>query len=121
VPPQTTTADAPAAAPEERTPETPAEMREDIERHREDLGDTVAALAEKTDVKARAKEKVAGVRQNVTAKKSDLMGRARQSSPDGASSAATQVKTKAQENPVPTAAIAAFVGGVLFGRITKGR
>jgi hypothetical protein len=50
-----------------------------------------------------------------------VMGRARESSPDGANSAATQVKTKAQENPVPTAALAAFVGGFLFGRITKKR
>jgi hypothetical protein len=32
----------------------------------------------------------------------------------------TQVKTKAQENPVPTAAIAAFVGGFLLGRLSKG-
>jgi len=98
-------------------------MRVEIERTREELGDTVAALAEKTDVKARARDKVAEVKSNVTEKKTELMGRARESSPDGASSAATQVttqvKTKAQQNPVPTAALAAFVGGYLFGRITK--
>ena len=139
VPPETTTADAPAAAPRTttgdatrtttgdapatrdatRTPDNPAELRAEIERTRLELGDTVAALAEKTDVKARAKEKVAEVRHNVTEKKTELMGRARESSPDGANSAADQVRTKAQENPVPTAAIAAFVGGFLFGRITK--
>ena len=100
-------------------PDDPQQLRADIERTREDLGDTVAALAEKTDVKARAKEKVAEVRTNVTEKKTELMGRARESSPEGANSAATQVKTKAQDNPVPTAALAAFVGGFLFGRITK--
>jgi len=50
-----------------------------------------------------------------------LMGKARETSPDGASSAAVQVRTKAQQNPVPTAALAAFVGGVLLGRITKRR
>ena len=116
VPPeQTTVGDAPA----QPTPENPAEMRDEIERTRQELGDTVAALAEKTDVKARAKDKVAEVRTNVTEKKTELMGRARESSPQGASSAATQVKTKAQQNPVPTAALAAFVGGWLFGRITK--
>ena len=98
---------------------TPEELRREIEATREDLGDTAAALASKTDVKARAKEKVAEVRTNVTEKKTELMGRARDSSPEGASSAATQVKTKAQQNPVPTAALAAFVGGFLFGRITK--
>lgn len=34
-----------------------AEIREDIERTRRDLGDTVEALAHKADVPARAKEK----------------------------------------------------------------
>jgi len=109
------------AAPSQQPPEDPAQLREDIERTREDLGDTVAALAEKTDVKARAKEKVSEVRQNVTEKRTELMGKARESSPDGANSAAVQVRTKAQENPIPTAAFAAFVGGFLFGRITKRR
>jgi ElaB/YqjD/DUF883 family membrane-anchored ribosome-binding protein len=103
----------------QQPPEDPAQLRDDIERTRQDLGDTVAALAEKTDVKARAREKVAEVRHNVNEKKTELMGRARESSPDGANTAAVQVRTKAQENPVPTAAIAAFVGGFLFGRITK--
>jgi hypothetical protein len=106
---------------QQQQPEDPAELRADIERTRQDLGDTVAALAEKTDVKARAKDKVSEVRQNVTDKKTELMGKARESSPDGANSAAVQVRSKAQENPVPTAALAAFVGGFLFGRITKRR
>jgi ElaB/YqjD/DUF883 family membrane-anchored ribosome-binding protein len=114
----TTVGDAPAAG-AQPTPQTPEELRVEIERTRQDLGDTVAALAEKTDVKARAKEKVAEVKSNVTEKKTELMGRARESSPEGANSAATQVRTKAQQNPVPTAALAAFVGGFLFGRITK--
>jgi ElaB/YqjD/DUF883 family membrane-anchored ribosome-binding protein len=101
-----------------QTPDDPQQLRADIERTREDLGDTVAALAEKTDVKARARDKVAEVRQNVNQRRTELVDRARESSPDGASSAATQVRAKAQENPIPTAAIAAFVGGFLVGRIT---
>jgi chromosome segregation ATPase len=121
VPQQATTGDVPAAAPARQTPETPAELRAEIERTRQDLGDTVAALAEKTDVKARARDKVAEVKSTVTEKRTELMGRARESSPDGATSAATQVKMKAQQNPVPTAALAAFVGGYLFGRITRRR
>ena len=120
VPQPTTTGDAPAVA-SQPTPETPEELRADIERTRQDLGDTVAALAEKTDVKARARDKVAEVKSTVTEKRTELMGRARKSSPDGATSAATQVKMKAQQNPVPTAALAAFVGGYLFGRITRRR
>ena len=53
------------SAPPQPPPEDPGALRADIERTRLDLGDTVAALAEKTDVKARAKEKVAEVRHNV--------------------------------------------------------
>jgi ElaB/YqjD/DUF883 family membrane-anchored ribosome-binding protein len=113
--------DDPNAAGAERPPEDPEQLRSDIERTRQDLGDTVAALAEKTDVKARAKEKVAEVRHNVSEKRTELMGRARESSPDGANSAAVQVREKAQANPVPTAAIAALVGGFLLGRLTKRR
>jgi ElaB/YqjD/DUF883 family membrane-anchored ribosome-binding protein len=101
-----------------QTPDDPQQLRVDIERTREDLGDTVAALAEKTDVKARARDKVAEVRETINQRRTELVGRARESSPDGASSAATQVRAKAQENPIHTAAIAAFVGGFLLGRIT---
>ncbi len=36
----------------------PAEIRADIEQTREELGETVEALAAKTDVKARAQDKV---------------------------------------------------------------
>jgi hypothetical protein len=102
-------------------PEDSAELRAEIERTRLALGDTVAALAEKTDVKTRAKEKVAEVRQNVTEKRTQLMGKARESRPESASSAAVQVRSKAEENPIATAALAAFAGGFLFGRITKRR
>jgi ElaB/YqjD/DUF883 family membrane-anchored ribosome-binding protein len=103
----------------EQRPQDPEQLRADIARTREHLGDTVAALAEKTDFKARAKDKVAEVRHNVTEKRTELMGRARDNSPDGAGSAAAKVRAKAQENPVATATIAAFVGGVVFGRITR--
>jgi len=113
--------DDPNAERGEQPPEDPAQLRDDIERTRQDLGDTVAALAEKTDVKTRAKEKVAEVRHNVSEKRTEMMDRARESSPDGANSAAVQMREKAQANPVPTAAIAALVGGFLLGRLTKRR
>jgi hypothetical protein len=103
------------------TPDDPRQLREDIERTRQELGETVAALAEKTDVKARAKEKVAEVRQNVDAKRAELMSRTGRepTSADSGPSTAVQIRQKAEQNPVPTAALAAFVGGFLFGRLTK--
>jgi hypothetical protein len=47
------------------------------------------------------------------------MGRARESTPDSAGTAATQIKGKAQENPIPVAAVAAFLGGFIAGRISR--
>jgi len=50
------TADQPADA--QSVPDDPEQLRQDIERTREQLGETVEALVAKTDVKAQAKEKV---------------------------------------------------------------
>lgn len=105
---------------------TPDEIRAEIEDVREDLGDTAAALAAKTDVKARAKEKVDDVKQKVAEKKEAIgggsgtgFGPGSGSSDPGAPSPVDQLRAKAQANPIPTAAIAAFVGGFLLGRISS--
>jgi hypothetical protein len=123
------------------------QLRAEIEDTREELGDTVEALAAKTDVKTRAREKADELKRNTLAKKDELISKAKQASPvggdgDGDGSVATegppgttaergnsggvgpiveQLKTKAQQNPVPTAALAAFVGGVAFGRLITRR
>jgi hypothetical protein len=106
---------------------TPEELRREIEATREDLGDTAAALASKTDVKARAKEKVEDLKQTATEKTESIKeaafsgtgGDATSSNPGvaaTASSVATQAKTKAQENPALVATAMAFMGGFLLGR-----
>ena len=125
------------------------QLRAEIEDTREELGDTVEALAAKTDVKTRAREKADELKRNTLAKKDELIAKAKQASPvggdgdgDGDGSIATegtpgttaeggngggvgpiveQLKTKARQNPVPTAALAAFVGGVAFGRLITRR
>jgi ElaB/YqjD/DUF883 family membrane-anchored ribosome-binding protein len=100
----------------------PEAIRREIEETREDLGDTAAALAAKTDVKARAKEKVDSVKHTISEKKESI---ASSTSGNGegpgaqANAAFTQAKTKAEQNPIPVAAIGAFVIGFLLGRITK--
>jgi hypothetical protein len=98
-----------------------AQLRADIEETREDLGETVAALAEKTDVKTRAKEKLSGVRDSVATKRAEVTDRARETTPDGAGSALATVQAQAERNPLVTAAAAALVGGFLVGRLTKRR
>jgi hypothetical protein len=50
----------------------PAKLREEIEKTREELGETVAAVAEKTDVKAQAQAKVEGAKAQASAKADDL-------------------------------------------------
>jgi ElaB/YqjD/DUF883 family membrane-anchored ribosome-binding protein len=97
----------------------PQEIRRDIEETRDELGDTVEALAEKTDVKSQTQKKIADVKQSVNIKKDEVIGRARQASPEGARSAAGTMSQKARENPLPVAVAGAFVAGLLFGRITN--
>jgi hypothetical protein len=107
---------------------TPEELRREIEATREDLGDTAAALASKTDVKARAKEKVEDLKQTATEKTESIKEAAFSGTGEGAASSsdpgvaakatsvATQAKTKAQENPALVATAMAFMGGFLLGR-----
>ncbi len=71
---------------------TADELREEIEDVRRDLGDTAAALAAKTDVETRARER------------------------------AGELKLRAKENPKPLAIGAgAFVAVLLAGRVIGGR
>ena len=104
-----------------RTPDDPEQLRDDIERTREDLGETVAALAEKSDVKARAKDKVAAVKSKVDEKRAAVMhrGGGDPTSAQSGPGATARVRQKAEDNPVQTAALAAFVGGFIAGRMTK--
>jgi Protein of unknown function (DUF3618) len=93
----------------------PAEIREQIEATREELGDTVAALAAKGDVKAQVKQKIDAVKARVGGKKDDLVGKASAASPDKALSATSRASKMAQQNPVPVAAAGAFAFGFLAG------
>lgn len=102
------------------TAKEPEQIERDIEETREQLGDTVEALARKTDVKAQAKEKVKDTRATVSAKAQQFAVRAKQASPDSTSQAGAQVSRTARDNPLPLAALAAFAVGFLAGRTTKG-
>jgi hypothetical protein len=121
---------------EQRSPE---EIQADIETTREELGETVAEIADKTDVKKQTKRKVAETKAKATAKKDEVKQKATaqkeaatakvktatpESAQEGAQQAtqaaqhvAEQATQTARENPVPTAAIAAFAGGLAIGWI----
>ena len=97
----------------------PEEIRSEIEETREQLGDTVEALARKSDVKAQAKQKLEDAKAAAAAKKEQVLGKAKEASPETAANAAAGVSQKARENPVPVAVAGAFAAGLLVGRMTK--
>lgn len=118
-----TTPMTPAAAGE---PQTPEEIRAQIDQTREQLGETVEALAAKTDVKARAHDQiesvketiaqdVAAVRMTVTQKAEELKSKARESTPESASAGAQQVTATIQRRPLPFSVAGAFMAGLLIG------
>jgi len=131
---KTTTDAAAGKGGEERSPE---QIQAEIEATREEMGDTVAEVADKADVKKQAKRKASEtkakaaakkdeVKQKATAQKDAVTGKVKEASPDSAQQAAQQAAAvgqqaaaqatqAARQNPVPTAAIAAFVGGLVIG------
>ena len=96
-------------------PRSPEEIRATIEETREQLGDTVEALAAKTDVKARARDRFTATKENVGQIKDDVVTKARQATPESAEAGIAQASAKVKEQPLPFAALAAFTAGVLVG------
>jgi hypothetical protein len=95
----------------------PKEIREDIEQTREELGDTVAAMAEKTDVKQQARAKAGELKGQAGAKAKELSAKAKEAAPDSAGEGVEQAQRLAKENPMPLAFAGVFLAGVVFGRL----
>ncbi len=110
-----------SAAADEGGRKTPEVIEAEIEQTREELGDTVEALAAKADVKAQAKERIATIKNAAQQKKDDVAGRAREATPDSAAAGAHQVATTVKSKPLPFAAVGAFAAGVLVGRLLARR
>lgn len=88
------------------------QVEREIEATRQELGETVAALAGKADVKAQVQEK----KQEVKARAQGMLGKAADASPDGVASTARQASSKARGKPLPFAVAGAFALGLLVGR-----
>lgn len=110
----------------ENEPQSPEQIRADIERTQQELGDTVEALAHKTDVKAQAsaridaakesiQETVHGTRASVSETKDEFVSKVKQATPETASAGAQQMSAAVQDKPQPFATAGAFVAGVLLG------
>jgi hypothetical protein len=99
----------------EQPERTPDEVREDIERTRAELGDTVEAVAQKADVKAQAKAKVEERKEALSDKKDEVVSKLKHAAPDSASDGAAQVGSAARENPVPVGIAGALAAGIVIG------
>jgi ElaB/YqjD/DUF883 family membrane-anchored ribosome-binding protein len=97
---------------------TPEEIRAEIEDTREEVGDTVEALAAKTDVKAQARERVEEVKGNVRAKAEEVKERVRAGTPASAQQGGSQAMDKMRSNPAPFVVAGAVVVAFLIGRRT---
>ena len=98
------------------TSRDPEQLRDEIEQTRQEVGDTVAALAEKTDVKAQVRNKVAGAKERVQQKRDDITPRGDGSAGGSGGQALSSVVAKVRARPLPFAVLAAAVVGFLFGR-----
>jgi len=94
--------------------EDPRAIRNEIEETRERMGDTVEALAYKSDVKSRAKDNLQEKKESIVGLKDKVVGGASDRTPDGAEvkHQAKKAASVAQENPLGLAIGAVAVGFV---------
>ena len=92
-----------AAAGESKSPE---QIRVDIERTREQLGDTV---------EAQAKNRISAVKETAQQKKDDFVAKAKQAAPTSATAGAGRLTSTVQTKPVPFTVAGAFAIGLAIG------
>ena len=109
----------PAAADQEQESRSPEEIRADIEQTRAEVGDTVEALAAKTDVKSQAKQRIEELKGTARQRADQLKTRAQSTTPESAQQGAGQAVERVRENPAPFAIGGAVLLGFLLGRLTS--
>jgi hypothetical protein len=97
-------------------PDSPEALRAEIDETREQLGDTVEALAAKTDVKARAEDRVEGIKQDARAKADQVKEKVTSVTPESARQGGGELVAKAKANPLPIAGAAALLLAFAIGR-----
>ena len=94
----------------------PSQIRQEIEETRAEMGDTVDALAYKTDVKGRVKESISDKRERLVGQIQGTTSKVGEVTPDGqqVKEGARQAVGVAQENPLGLA-IGGLAAGFLVG------
>ncbi|MGX1128292.1 FtsZ-interacting cell division protein ZipA [Streptomyces glaucescens] len=95
-----------------KTASSPEELREQVARTRSELGDTVEAIAAKSDVKSRAQEKATEVREQAAAKAGELKAKAADMAHQVQDKLPEPVKDKAAQAAGQARATAARAGHV---------
>lgn len=96
--------------------QSPEELRRDIDETREQLGDTVEALAEKSDVKAQARRRITALQGGARQKRAQITAKARAATPESANTGAQQIAEAARKKPLPLAVGSALLVGFVLGR-----
>lgn len=108
----------------DRPIETVSQAREEIDRTREQLGETVSALAEKTDVKAQVRRKFDETRSRISQKTASLQASGSGAGGNDPMALVRQLSDRvfgaARANP-PVALAVTLLLGWLVGRVTKRR
>jgi len=96
----------------------PSQIREEIEATRAEMGDTVDALAYKTDVKTRVKESFADKRERLISQVQGTTDKVSEATPDGqqVKEGAQQAVGVAHENPIGLA-LGGLAAGFLAGMV----
>jgi hypothetical protein len=96
----------------------PSQIRQEIEETRAEMGDTVDALAYKTDVKGRVKESFSDKRERLVEQIQGTKGKVSDAAPDPeqVKAGAREVVGVAQENPIGLA-IGGLAAGFLAGML----
>ncbi|HEY7133789.1 MAG TPA: DUF3618 domain-containing protein [Acidimicrobiia bacterium] len=92
------------------------DVHDAIARDRDELADTVEALAHKADVKGRVKETVSRNAEQIQQKAGEVRDTLRDVTPEQAQSRAAAVAHRVQERPLPLVVAGVFLLGLLIGR-----
>jgi chromosome segregation ATPase len=108
------------AASNDEVSQSSEQIEAEIEETREELGDSVAALADKADVKKQAQQRIEETKEAVQAKASATADAAKQkfqAAPETASEATDRTVAALRANPVP--ALAAVGGFLLVAAVVR--
>jgi uncharacterized protein involved in exopolysaccharide biosynthesis len=97
----------------------PSEVRQAIEQDRDELAETVQALARKADVKGRIRETLSRSSNQLQHTATDLASKVREVSPDQVPSGLGSAAKSVRQRPIPLGVALGFCFGLLLGRLWR--